>query len=152
MLRECPDALRADLRRVYGLDLDDLETGRLRVGACADLVANLPAGSMTWRRLDVAAAWTPVEYMLAVQVDQMNMWMWGNADPKKRGSKPKPLPRPGRGHAASRDDGTTGSDGREHRVRAIGVQPMTLGEFSRWRAQRFEDARVEESRPLAGNT
>lgn len=135
---------------MYGLDLDDLATGRLRVPACADLVANLPPGSMTWRRLDVPAAWTTTEYMLAIQIDQMNMWIWGNGDPKKRGAKPKPLPRPGRTRPTSDGDPTAGPDGHEHRVRTIDVQPMTLDEFRRWRAQRFVDSRVEKSRPLAG--
>lgn len=149
MLHVCPDALRADLRRVYGLDLDDLWAGRLRPSVAGDITANLPPGSLVWRRLDTAAAWTPAEYLLAVQIDQMNMWMWGNADPKKRGPNPRPLPRPGRMRGA---DSGQPDDGQEHRVRKIEVQPMTPDEFARWRAQRFRDAGTRRSMPLKGGT
>lgn len=132
------------MRRVYGLSLEAVP-----VLECADLVANLPPGSLVWRRLDVASAWTPTEYLLALQIDQMNMWMWGNADPRKRGPKPRPLPRPGGGRSTAKQ--ADESDGHQHQVRKISVQPMTLDEFQRWRAQRFTDQRVEKSRPLAGN-
>ena len=80
------------MRRVYGLsvyELDPLEAAALAV--------NLPAGSLVWQRLDVPAAWTLDQYLMAARIDQMNMWMWGNADPKKRGPQPEPLPRPGNG-------------------------------------------------------
>ncbi|NMM99325.1 hypothetical protein [Bifidobacterium olomucense] len=132
------------MRRVYGLgvyELRPLET--------ADLAANLPAGSLVWQELDIPAAWSVDQYLLALQIDQMNMWMWGNADPKKRGPKPRPLPRPGQGAPSTRDDGKP-ADGHERHVRRIEVQPMTIAEFQRWRAQRFSDERVEKSRPLAG--
>lgn len=67
------------MRRVYGLgiyELDPLET--------AVLAVNLPAGSLIWQKLDVPAAWTLDQYLMAARIDQMNMWMWGNADPKKQ--------------------------------------------------------------------
>ena len=80
------------MRRVYGLgiyELDPLET--------AAFAANLPAGSLIWQKLDAPAAWTLDQYLMTTLIDQMNMWMWGNADPKKRGPQPEPLPRPGNG-------------------------------------------------------
>lgn len=89
------------MRRVYGLsvyELDPLET--------ATLAANLPAGSLVWQKLETPAAWTFEQYLMAAQIDQMNMWMWGNADPKKRGSRPKPLPRPGQSQPAGCAIGT----------------------------------------------
>lgn len=152
LLHACPDALRADLRRVYGLDLDDLWTACLRPSIAADLAANLPPGSLVWRRLDVPAAWTPYEYLLAVQVDQMNMWMWGNADRRKRGPRPDPVPRPGNGHGKGvrSGGGDAQPDGRERRTRTIRPEPMTLDEFRRWRAQRFRDSGVERNRPMTG--
>ena len=67
------------MRRVYGLgiyELDPLET--------AAFAANLPAGSLIWQKLDAPAAWTLDQYLMTTLIDQMNMWMWGNADPKNR--------------------------------------------------------------------
>lgn len=89
LLHACPDQLAADMRRVYGLSVYELYPLE-----AAALAVNLPAGSLVWQRLDVPAAWTLDQYLMAARIDQMNMWMWGNADPKKRGPQPEPLPRP----------------------------------------------------------
>lgn len=141
-LRECPDALRADLRREYGLDIDLLWSGGIGPLACADLTANLPAGSASWRRMDVPAAWTMGDWLTAMQVDQMNMWMWSNSDPKKRGRKPEPLPRPGSGRDAS-----GGSPTGERSTRTIGVEAMSLEDMRRFMGQRFEDSHTRIDRP-----
>ncbi|KAB8289307.1 hypothetical protein DSM100688_0387 [Bifidobacterium ramosum] len=130
------------MRRTYGLDLDDLWDGGIRVGTCADLAANLPPGSLVWRRLDVPDAWTPVEHLLALQADQMNMWMWGNADPKKRGPRPEPLPRPG----TKKTERQPGRTVPESRGRAIKPVAMTLEEFEEYRSQRFVDIGAEPYR------
>jgi len=61
----------------------------------AQLAANLPDGSMVWRALDTSRAWTMDQHLLATLVDQMRAWMWAQSDPRKRGPRPKPLPRPG---------------------------------------------------------
>jgi len=97
LLHECPDQLAADMRRVYGLgiyELDPLET--------AVLAVRLPAGSLIWQKLDVPMAWTLDQYLAAVRIDQMNMWMWGNSDPKKRGPRPEPCHAPATGRRCPR--------------------------------------------------
>lgn len=90
MSRKAGDALLADFRRVYGLHPHDLTP----VEAAA-LAVNLPDGSMVWRVLNTPNAWTVDQHLTACLVDQMQMWMWSNSDPKKRGHRPKPLQRPG---------------------------------------------------------
>lgn len=93
--------MRADVRRVYGLDITTLGAWE-----AAQLAANLPDGSMVWRALDVPRAWTMDQHLLATLVDQWQMWMWGQSDPKRRGRKPRPLPRPGDGKSHSMRDDT----------------------------------------------
>lgn len=140
MLCDCPAAFRADVRRVYGLDPDDLWSGRVRPAAFADMAANLPDGSMTWRALDEPMAWTIADHLLAAHVDQMNRWMWMNADPKRRGRPPEPVPRPGmRGRAD--DDGS-------HRVRRISVRAVTPAELHEFMDRDFVDRDVRENRPM----
>lgn len=95
--------MRADVRRVYGLDI-----ARLGAWEAAQLAAHLPDGSMVWRTLDTPRAWTMDQHLLATLVDQMRMWMWAQSDPKRRGPRPKPLPRPGTDTAHNvRDDTLT---------------------------------------------
>lgn len=94
LLKECPDALRADFQRVYQLNLDDLG-GQLDIMQAADLAAWLPSGSAVWIAMDSPAAWGIDAYLTAGLWDSFNMFQWGMADKKKRGPKPKPIPRPG---------------------------------------------------------
>ncbi len=71
------------MRRVYGLgiyELDPLET--------AAFAANLPAGSLIWQKLDAPAAWTLDQYLMTTLIDQMNMWMWGNATRRNAAHNP----------------------------------------------------------------
>lgn len=50
MLRDCPDRLDADLRRVYpGTSLDDYWEGRVRPSALANMAVHLPRGSAVWQ-------------------------------------------------------------------------------------------------------
>lgn len=124
--------------RVYGLDLDTLLSDRpMRPTAIADLTANLPDGSMLWRAMGLPNAWTVGEHLTATLVDQMNMWMWGNADRRRRGPRPTPIPRPGRGKKKTEAPDAHPSDGREHSSRHIGVQPMTVDQLDRFMAQDF---------------
>lgn len=91
-MRVCPDALRADLLRFYGLT----SIHRLGITATADLTANLPDGAATWRRLDDARAWTPEAHLMAMQLDLLQQVAYGLS--KGKGRKPKPIPRPGMRH------------------------------------------------------
>lgn len=119
MAHRCAPALRADMRHVYGLDITSI-----RPTEAADLAANLPDGSMVWRALGTPNAWTLDQHMLATQIEQMQAWMWANSDPKKRGRKPKPIPRPG-------DHADTG--------RRNDTITMTADQLDTFLAQEFSD-------------
>lgn len=129
------------MRRVYGLDTyEELELRRMRPRSLAACAANLPDGSMVWRRLGLANAWTVQDYLAATLVDQMNMWMWSNSDPKKRGQKPKPVPRPGNAtrtnstHAGKSDGDSAGVT---RRTRHIETKAVTVDELDRFMSQHF---------------
>ena len=121
------------MRREYGLSLYDLppmETARL--------AANLPAGSLIWQKLDVPAAWTVDQYLMAAQIDQMNLWIWANADPKKRGPQPEPRPRPGQSAGKTENARPNGQRDDEH-TRVIKPVGMTIEELDRFMARDFTD-------------
>lgn len=99
LVAAAPDALMADMRRVYGLNLTDLAPLE-----AAALARWLPDGAMVWRVLDLPNAWTTGQHLLACLVDQLQMWMWAQADKRKRGPKPKPLPRPGQQKQETKSD------------------------------------------------
>lgn len=133
------------MRRVYGLsvyELDPLEAAALAV--------NLPAGSLVWQRLDVPAAWTLDQYLMAARIDQMNMWMWGNADPKKRGPQPEPLPRPGNGsgHAVANPSNPEDSGEATRRTRTIKPMALTIEQLDEFMSRDFTDV---ETKPLTHN-
>ncbi|MBD9019581.1 MAG: hypothetical protein EGR18_02940 [Bifidobacterium breve] len=133
------------MRRVYGLsvyELDPLET--------AALAANLPAGSLIWQKLDTPAAWTLDQYLMAARIDQMNMWMWGNADPKKRGPQPEPLPRPGNGsgHAVANPSKPEDSGEATRRTRTIKPMALTIEQLDAFMSRDFTDV---ETKPLTHN-
>lgn len=131
------------MRRVYGLsvyELDPLEAAALAV--------NLPAGSLVWQRLDVPAAWTLDQYLMAARIDQMNMWMWGNADPKRRGPRPEPLPRPGDGAAASASNPSKPADGDTAKTRTIKPMALTVAELDEFMSRDFTDV---ETKPFTHN-
>ena len=133
------------MRRVYGLsvyELDPLEAAALAV--------NLPAGSLVWQRLDVPVAWTLDQYLMAARIDQMNMWMWGNADPKKRGPQPEPLPRPGNGsgHAVANPSKPEDSGEATRRTRPIKPMALTVAELDEFMSRDFTDV---ETKPFTHN-
>lgn len=149
LLDRCPDQLAADMRREYGLgmhDLDPLET--------AALAANLPAGSLVWQTLDTPRAWTFDQYLAVLRIEQMNQWIWANGDPKKRGPRPNPLPRPGNplpksshesGQQPENPDGNT-----VRRTRTIKAVGMSVEQLDRFMSQRFTTVNRVENRPQTG--
>lgn len=120
------------MRRVYGLGIYELDP----LGT-ATLAVNLPDGSLVWQKLDVPAAWTLDQYLAAARIDQMNMWMWGNADPKKRGPRPEPLPRPGQ--SAGKTENSTGGKRDDEHTRVIKPVGMTIEELDRFMSRDFTD-------------
>ena len=129
LLDRCPDQLAADMRREYGLAVRDLPPMQ-----AALLAVNLPDGSRVWQELNTARAWTFDQYLAVLRIEQMNLWMWGNEDPKKRGPRPNPLPRPGNplpksshesGQQPENPDGNT-----VRRTRTIKAVGMTVYRFS----------------------
>ncbi|KAB7143175.1 hypothetical protein GBC99_09970 [Bifidobacterium longum] len=143
LLHECPDQLAADMRRVYGLgiyELDPLET--------AVLAVRLPAGSLIWQKLDVPMAWTLDQYLAAVRIDQMNMWMWGNSDPKKRGPRPEPLPRPGNGATVSAANPSQPADADTAKARTIKPMGLTIEQLDAFMSRDFTDV---ETKPFTHN-
>ena len=133
------------MRRVYGLgiyELDPLET--------AAFAANLPAGSLIWQKLDAPAAWTLDQYLMTTLIDQMNMWMWGNADPKKRGPQPEPLPRPGNGsgHAVANPSKPEDSGEATRRTRTIKPMALTIEQLDAFMSRDFTDV---ETKPVTHN-
>ena len=87
------DVLEADFEREYQMDLLDLYRGNIPVRKVANLAANLPAGALIWQVTEHPNSWTTTDYLLAEQVDALNIanWIAGGA---KANDKPKPLPRP----------------------------------------------------------
>ncbi|MEU4568662.1 hypothetical protein [Micromonospora sp. NPDC023956] len=66
LLRDHYDAVEADLRRFYGVDLADLWAGELSLRRLSAYVANLPAESATWAaEHGVAQGLTPTDLLLA---------------------------------------------------------------------------------------
>lgn len=89
--------LEADFQRFYGIDLGDLDTGVLRVFRAANLAANLPVESSTWRHLNEFWAWDVQAQLLAVVADRLAEVDYTlRFSPHFRGKPkaPKPLARP----------------------------------------------------------
>lgn len=113
------EALDADLQHHYHLSLNDLTAGRLTFRRLRGLVANLPPdGTAMWRAQrrqheDVEATlsvvepdsawWTPERDMLALLADLMSLRIWQAGGGK--GSKPRPISRPGVGRKARKRGG-----------------------------------------------
>ncbi len=121
------------MRRVYGLGIYELDP----LGT-ATLAVNLPDGSLVWQKLDVPAAWTLDQYLAAARIDQMNLWIWANADPKKRGPQPEPLPRPGQSAGKTENARPNGQRDDEH-TRVIKPVGMTIEELDRFMSRDFTD-------------
>ena len=80
----------------------------------------------------------------------MNMWMWGNADPKKRGPQPEPLPRPGNGsgHAVANPSNPEDSGEATRRTRTIKPMALTVAELDEFMSRDFTDV---ETKPFTHN-
>lgn len=82
------DALRADLQRFYGIDLDAAMRGEHSAAHVAALVAYLPSDCALRRKDDPDAAWTLRDILLASILNSLNMLIYGMGDKKHRGRKP----------------------------------------------------------------
>lgn len=85
------DELRADLQRVYHIDLDHARGGRHAAGHVAALVSCLPSDSMLAQAVDPDARWTVEACVLADVRNLLAGLIWGMGDKRRRGSPPKPI-------------------------------------------------------------
>lgn len=83
-----PDALRADLQRFYGIDLDHAMAGEHTAGHVASLVAYMPQGSMMAVARDPDNAWSLESTLLAELRNLFAGYLWAMLDKRKRGSRP----------------------------------------------------------------
>ena len=83
------DALRADLQRYYGIDLDAAMAGEHSAGHIGALIAYLPSDCAMRRELDEDAAWTLRDILLASILNSLNMLIYGMGDKKHRGRRPQ---------------------------------------------------------------
>lgn len=86
--RDTPDALRADLQRVYGIDLDHAMAGAHSAGHVAALTANLPSDSCIFKARSGDAVWGLEDVLLASLLNSLNALVYGMSDPKRRGTPP----------------------------------------------------------------
>lgn len=108
MCVRAPDALRADMQRVYGLDADDIGAG-IRVLRAADLAANLPLDALVWHRLDPRAGWDERTALLASLRDSCAWIAWSMSKHPKGQRWRDQWPRPGDGKRDGRGDPTVAS-------------------------------------------
>ena len=88
VLAEHEDELRADLQRVYGIDLDHASRGDHTPAHIAALVVNLPQDSCVHRAYNDDAAWTLDNTLLAAILNAFRGYVWAMSDPRKRGRAP----------------------------------------------------------------
>lgn len=81
--------MRADLQRVYGIDLDKAMAGEHSAGHVAALVAHLPSDASLYRARDKDAAWTLDATLLAAILNSLNALIYGMSDARKRGKPPE---------------------------------------------------------------
>lgn len=75
----------------YGVCLDEAMEGRYSPDFVASIVAQMPE-DCRWRVAeDQDALWNMDRVLLALLVNQMQGYIWANADKKRRGPRPKPL-------------------------------------------------------------
>ena len=86
---EQEDALRADLQRYYGIDLDAAMRGGHSAAHIAALVKYLPSDCALRREHDKDAAWTLRDVLLASILNSLNMLIYGMGDKRHRGRKPQ---------------------------------------------------------------
>lgn len=85
------DELRADLQRIYGIDLDHAMAGAHSAGHVAALAANLPLDARVYAAQNTDATWTRQEILLAETRNAINRVIYMFADPRKRGKPPEPV-------------------------------------------------------------
>lgn len=94
MLAKHPSELYADFRQYYGVDFDKLrgEIGEIRT---ADLAAQLPIESRSFRVLKPELAWTLHDWLMWSIEYSLRVLIWHNTEDGRKGrKKPKPLPNP----------------------------------------------------------
>lgn len=94
MLAEHPCELYADFRQYYGADLDELrgEIGEIRT---ADLAAQLPSDSRTFRAINPELEWTARDYMLWSIEYSLRILRWQPTKDGRAGrNQPRPMPTP----------------------------------------------------------
>ena len=80
--------MEADLHRIYGLDLDDMYAGTVRVLKVANLVKHLPRGSAVWEMVGGHRAVTAeVESLWAIEHAIVSV---AHAQGGGKGQAPKP--------------------------------------------------------------
>ena len=90
-MEAAPDALRADLQRFYGLDMDEIGH-TVRVRRAADLAANLPEDALTWGT---------AKHLLATIADNTGFIAWTKTKAAKQGEWRGAIERPGFPRAAN---------------------------------------------------
>ena len=88
LVSESPDALRADLQRVYGVDIDRAMAGEHSAEHIAALAAHLPSDACVYKARNQDARWTLEPTLLAALLNSLNLLIYGFGDPKKRGNPP----------------------------------------------------------------
>lgn len=81
-------AVRADLQRFYGIDLDDAMAGAHSAGHVAALIAHLPSDASVYRANDADAAWTLETSLLALIFNLLQAAIYAAGDPRGRGKRP----------------------------------------------------------------
>ena len=147
LLVRCPNQLAADMRGEYGLAIHDLPPMQVAL-----LAVNLPDGSLVWQELNTARAWTFDQYLAVLRIEQMNLWMWANTDPKKRGPRPCPLPRPGKPEVKQETAPEPHNEGggTVRRTRTSKAVGMSVEPLDRFMSQRFTTVNRVENRPQTG--
>ncbi len=69
MWAACESELRADMQRVYGVDLDRVRSGEVSVRQAAALCACLPAGSLCLAAVDARLAWSTEQSLILAVVN-----------------------------------------------------------------------------------
>ena len=94
MLSKHPSELYADFMQYYGVDFDKLrgEIGEIRT---ADLAAQLPIESRSFRVLKPELAWTLHDWLMWSIEYSLRVLIWQNTEDGGKGrNKPKALPNP----------------------------------------------------------
>ena len=86
-----PDELAADMMETYGVSVEAAEAGAMSPSLVAALAAQLPQ-DCRWRVAEDPDAWWTGDRLLAAGlVNSLNGLVWGLADRKRRGPRPKPV-------------------------------------------------------------